>query len=399
MRIKVGKVLFILMIMLLSIGASNSIKTQSLIIIDVVIVTGETVIGPVDHVDFSNFTLNMNNPNVPSSKSDDIIYFSYNGCSTHNYNYENYVLDLGLFGNVTEFDVTVRFQFNMTYLTDIIYFAMVAGSYYSYDLSYYYGLPSLFGGTSYLAEIGIKDPQPGESASYYTSAYPYGIADPEYAGHSSAGLNDVLEVQLIRNFSGLYAECREPYTNNIHTGHYWADGIDIPVNYILMDFYSGYSSNVNVTAFDFEGSFYFSNESVIPDTNSPVVEITSPVNGTNIYGNNTVDIKWDVSDIDSNLRDVQIALDYGPWINISNPLENKEYTFLNISEGYHLVTVRAYDYDNNKGEDHVAFGVFEESPTSAPPTILFPGFTYLTTILSAGLITTVLLIIKRRKKR
>ncbi len=400
MRIKAGKVLFILMILLLSIGANSTINTHSFNTIDDKILTKKDIIGPVDHDDFSNFTLHENNPNVTSTKSNHIIYYSYNGCSTHYYNHENYILDLGLFGNVSDFSITTRFQFNMSYDIDELSFAMIAGSYYNYDRDIYLGLPYYLSAKSYLAEIGIIDNQPGESARYFTSAYPYGIENQILSPHSSADLTDVLELLMIRNFSGLYAECRVPYTDNILTCNYWATGIDIPVNYILLDFMSGYEdSNVNLTAFDFEGSFYFGDVPVYPDTMPPFVYIHTPANGTNIYDNNTVEVDWDASDVGSGIEYTSISLDYGPWINVTNPIYTSEYTFYDLAEGYHVVWVQAFDYFSNKGEDITVFGVFEDETRTIPPTIALPGFTYIVTILSTGIFALSVIIIKRCKKK
>jgi len=97
----------------------------------------------------------------------------------------------------------------------------------------------------------------------------------------------------------------------------------------------------------------------VVDTTPPDVNITFPQN--NSYLNTTsVTVEWNGSD-DIGIDHYEIQIDGGSWVNVGT---NTNYTFNSLSETSHIVSVRAYDTNNNIGSDTVTFTIDLTSPSN-----------------------------------
>ncbi|MEM3382570.1 MAG: Ig-like domain-containing protein [Nitrososphaerales archaeon] len=83
----------------------------------------------------------------------------------------------------------------------------------------------------------------------------------------------------------------------------------------------------------------------IEDNIPPTISITSPTNGTEIKSSN-VQVTWTGSDADTGIDHYEVKLDDGSWINVGT---DTSHTFSGVSDGSHIVYVKAVDgADNSK---------------------------------------------------
>jgi hypothetical protein len=136
--------------------------------------------------------------------------------------------------------------------------------------------------------------------------------------------------------------------------------------------YSGYTTNpewVNVTSpatagtwkvgcYAYSGSgSYTITVTVTPavqDTTPPTITITSPADGATLTSS-TVTVTWTGSDSESGINYYETRIDTGSWINKGT---STSHTFTGVSNGTHVVDVRAWDNAGNSAIDSVTFSVY-----------------------------------------
>jgi parallel beta-helix repeat protein len=92
---------------------------------------------------------------------------------------------------------------------------------------------------------------------------------------------------------------------------------------------------------------------LVPDNRDPLVTITFPDDGT--YGTTySMLVEWDGSDAGSGVSHYEIMLDGGLWLNVGN---DTNYTYVSLSNGTHVVTVKVVDNASNFDTDSVAFKI------------------------------------------
>ena len=89
------------------------------------------------------------------------------------------------------------------------------------------------------------------------------------------------------------------------------------------------------------------------DTRPPTILILSPGAGATLTAP-TVDVSWTGSDGRYGVDRFEVALDGGPWISAGT---ETSYKFTDVSDGAHVVTVRAFDRAGNQQTGHVSFAV------------------------------------------
>jgi len=130
-----------------------------------------------------------------------------------------------------------------------------------------------------------------------------------------------------------------------------------------------YEWTVSVT--DGQGHAYTSYPYQIIDRTAPIVTIVQPADGSIVDGiivNAThhymwvyvaaYDIPFGDSSTGSGIAKVEIQIDFGSWINITNynpSTERYEYQYWNLDEGVHTITARATDGADNENLDEHGF--------------------------------------------
>jgi hypothetical protein len=92
------------------------------------------------------------------------------------------------------------------------------------------------------------------------------------------------------------------------------------------------------------------------DSTQPQITISTPVDGT-IINTKNIEVSWDAND-DIGLSHFEIFLDNVPYSNTIEISENLE----NLTEGLHVVEVKAYDFANNSASSSVSFTVDTITP-------------------------------------
>jgi uncharacterized membrane protein len=95
---------------------------------------------------------------------------------------------------------------------------------------------------------------------------------------------------------------------------------------------------------------------IIPVNQPPTVTITSPLPGSTISG--TFEILGTASDPEGTLQRVEIRMDDGNWIEVSGTTTwSYDWDTTSVSDGQHMITVRAYDGINYSSEINVIIEV------------------------------------------
>lgn len=115
---------------------------------------------------------------------------------------------------------------------------------------------------------------------------------------------------------------------------------------------------LEVRASDLASNFGFANKSVVVDSQAPEVRMESPVNGTYINVKN-VQVRWNASGLGAAIAWYELRLDGGTWVNLS---VQQSYLTPALSEGEHLVEVRAFDLAGNSGGNSTSFIVDTTAP-------------------------------------
>ncbi len=105
-------------------------------------------------------------------------------------------------------------------------------------------------------------------------------------------------------------------------------------------------------------------DGIILDTNPPTILITSPSSGYEIKSS-TVIVTWNSSDDTSGISHYEIKLDDNSWINVET---NTTHTFTWLSDGSHMIKVKAIDNAGLTTQDSLDF-IVNTSP------LLGPGYT------------------------
>ena len=90
----------------------------------------------------------------------------------------------------------------------------------------------------------------------------------------------------------------------------------------------------------------------------PTIIITSPSNGTKIYGKE-VNVSWSITEGYYKVTLVEIRLDSNNWIDVSNV---SSYTFNNLANGTHTVTLKATDSGGNTVSAKITIEVVQIKP-------------------------------------
>ncbi|MBD3192130.1 MAG: hypothetical protein GF308_15905, partial [Candidatus Heimdallarchaeota archaeon] len=135
--------------------------------------------------------------------------------------------------------------------------------------------------------------------------------------------------------------------------------------------YSGYSANpetitvdpvstsgtwsVGCFAYSGSGTYTITVDIILegPDTTPPIVDITSPTDGSTVSSTD-VTVSWTGSDDQSGIDYYEVRIDSGSWINKGT---STSHTFTGLSETSHTVDVRAWDVAGNSATDTVTFTV------------------------------------------
>ncbi|WXG41788.1 MAG: NosD domain-containing protein [Candidatus Freyarchaeum deiterrae] len=119
------------------------------------------------------------------------------------------------------------------------------------------------------------------------------------------------------------------------------------------------SHTVDVRVFDLAGNNATASVSFIVDTTPPTVAITSPSNSMT-FNTGSVTVNWTGSDTGgTGISYCDVRIDNGSWINMGT---STSYTFSNLSDGLHIVDVRAWDLAGNNATASVSFTVASWQP-------------------------------------
>jgi len=119
---------------------------------------------------------------------------------------------------------------------------------------------------------------------------------------------------------------------------------------------------VKVRVKDINGNEATATVTFFVDTTAPTLTITGPNNGEAGYvsTDGSITVTWKAG---NDTTGVKIKLDNGDWIVIEDS-KQESYTFSNIGNGTHSVTVHVYDANGNPVEKTFEFTVGEESSSS-----------------------------------
>ena len=121
----------------------------------------------------------------------------------------------------------------------------------------------------------------------------------------------------------------------------------------------------------------------------PTIKIISPISGAKIE-KDTVKVKWRAEAGTYDITKIEIRLDKRSWIDVTR-LDS--YTFTGLTEGKHVVAIRAVDEAGNTAEDIVEFYIELPKPQ---PAILSIGYLIAAV---AVIVAVAIIIIARRKRR
>ena len=94
------------------------------------------------------------------------------------------------------------------------------------------------------------------------------------------------------------------------------------------------------------------------DTFSPNIEITSPSNNTYLSVTDLT-VEWSGSDSGSGIDHYEVKLDNAAWVNVGT---DTSYTFTSISEGQHVIVVKAVDKAGNEATYRIVIVVDRTNP-------------------------------------
>jgi len=94
------------------------------------------------------------------------------------------------------------------------------------------------------------------------------------------------------------------------------------------------------------------------DTTPPTLSITSPTNGSSL-GSSSVTVTWSASDAGSGIDTIEVMIDAGSWTTVTGSSR----LFADLSEGAHIVSVRATDSAGNSATASVTFMVDTVGPS------------------------------------
>ncbi len=109
---------------------------------------------------------------------------------------------------------------------------------------------------------------------------------------------------------------------------------------------------VELIAYDKAANKFKSSVKVIVDNTPPILKIIHPTEGAVIM-NETVVISWSSIDETSGIAKVELSLDDGPWIDVTD----KTSYVVKLIEGFHFVRIKATDRAGNAAEGHVRFSI------------------------------------------
>ena len=351
----------------------------------------------IEITDFSAFKLHLDNESVDSFNTNSEVYFDFLG-STNDYPLrEEYLLTFDEFGNATYFEIYLTFNYTQDSIDDALTFRPFVGSYYNYS-GEYIGLPYP-GNNSHLCGAGIWDSSEVATPAYVNIGYPNGVKDRIASADGAAPLYQEIITHFVRNESGLYVELLEADTLDYIESCYWGSGIDIPINYVMLDFYSGRShSHVSVFVSEINGVICFGPDSIdiphpsVEEPDMPYVYVSSPTSGTTIH-TSTVIITWIVQNEGAGIDYFEVMLNEDGYTNVGLATTISYY---NLTDGQYTFQVRAVDL----AEQTMTYGIVftidvdnNETPsaTTPPPsntnfTFNIPGFTLPIILFSIGIL-------------
>ncbi len=116
--------------------------------------------------------------------------------------------------------------------------------------------------------------------------------------------------------------------------------------------------DVYVRAWDWANNTATASVGFVYDTVAPYLIIVSPADGSghNLSG---VDVAWTASDNASTVTGYQYRLDNGAWSGLTDSLEKE---FSGLADGWHNVTVRAFDGAGNCAEKRISVLIDTQTP-------------------------------------
>jgi len=126
-----------------------------------------------------------------------------------------------------------------------------------------------------------------------------------------------------------------------------------PVSVIGSFNMTGKTANVYLTYPNFQDKSLIHDPSLGVDITPPTVSIASPSAGSEVKSPSTK-ITWSGSDTDSGIDHYEVKLDKGSWVDAGN---STTYTFTNVDDGSHTVSVKAVDNAAISKEAQVSFTV------------------------------------------
>ncbi|MFP4608333.1 MAG: Ig-like domain-containing protein, partial [Candidatus Aenigmatarchaeota archaeon] len=139
-------------------------------------------------------------------------------------------------------------------------------------------------------------------------------------------------------------------------GWEWID-VGTDTEYNLSDLEDG-EHTVEVRAWDLVGNYDSDIVDFYVDASSPEIEVTSPDESEH-FASDSVTVEWGGIDETSGIDYYDVQIDNGNWVNVGSATNH---TFSNLTDGEHLVKVRAWDNAGNNNTGTVNFTVDTTSP-------------------------------------
>jgi len=136
-------------------------------------------------------------------------------------------------------------------------------------------------------------------------------------------------------------------------GGAWINTTD---SYLIVSGLNDGEHMIVVRAVDRAGNYNESTVVFTVDTAAPIIVITSPENGT-FLNTSSIILNWTAEDAGVGVKYYLISIDGGNWVNLT-----ETGYIANLSDGEHVVVVKAVDKVGNSGEDSVRFVVDTEAP-------------------------------------
>ncbi len=273
------KLSFVLVVLLVSSFLSLILKNESLNIAAEInndfntISSLNTISNNITVTSFDDFQIYNDSNYIDSINSGENIVFSYNGSADFGPITDNYILKLDAWGNCSDFEFYSCFNYTLNDVNDMITFRMMTGSYYKQN-GEYIGLPDRPKNEVFLCSIGISDAWSTEIGHHVMYIYPYDVKEKINDNYGDIGFGGDLQIKAIRKNNVLTCQLYDLVSKTTIFSNTWDEGVDKPINYLLLDFYTGqFYSNVSVNAYDLNTTLFFD---AFTETSTIIPTLTFP---------------------------------------------------------------------------------------------------------------------------